>query len=164
MRVMAGRFGLQDRFQVLDRRAQLMSAKQLLIFLIYLVPFTAFFVIALHLLHRNFSTLAAGRAALYLTNILARRSLHRAAGPAIRHAVSIGKIVHPLPDPGFVPLSTIVAIQFVPLLAIAAIVATSPGGAPDRACPGALICGLFRDLVRGGGHRHAGGVLNQKMG
>ena len=30
-----------------------------------------------------------------------------------------GKLFNPLPDPGFVPLSTIVAIQFVPLLAIA---------------------------------------------
>ena len=48
-----------------------MSAKQFLIFLIHLVPFTAFFVIALHVLHRNFSTMGAGRGALYLTNILA---------------------------------------------------------------------------------------------
>ena len=39
-----------------------MSAKQFLIFLIYLLPFTAFFVIALHVLHRNFSTMAAAAA------------------------------------------------------------------------------------------------------
>ena len=57
-----------------------MSAKQALIFLIYLVPFTAFFVVALHVLHRNFSTMGAGRAGLYLTNILALTlGFHRAA-------------------------------------------------------------------------------------
>jgi hypothetical protein len=48
-----------------------MGAKQFLIFLIHLVPFTAFFVIALHVLNRNFSTMGAGRGALYLTNIFA---------------------------------------------------------------------------------------------
>src|SRR6059058_1059523 len=62
-------FKIDFRFWIVALK--LMSAKQLLIFLIYLVPFTAFFVIALHVLHRNFSTMAAGRATLYLTNILA---------------------------------------------------------------------------------------------
>src|ERR1700682_130003 len=56
-------FKIDFRFWIVALK--LMSAKQFLIFLIYLVPFTAFFVIALHLLHRNFSTLAAGRGALY---------------------------------------------------------------------------------------------------
>ena len=62
-------FKIDFRFWIVALK--LMSAKQFLIFLIYLVPFTAFFVIALHVLHRNFSTMAAGRGALYLTNILA---------------------------------------------------------------------------------------------
>jgi len=43
---------------------KLMSAKQFLIFLIYLIPFTAFFVVALHVLHRNFSTMGAPRACI----------------------------------------------------------------------------------------------------
>ena len=62
-------FKIDFRFWIVALK--LMSAKQFLIFLIYLVPFTAFFVIALHVLHRNFSTMAAPRGALYLTNILA---------------------------------------------------------------------------------------------
>jgi hypothetical protein len=40
------------------------------------------------------------------------------------------------PDPGFVPLSTIVAIQFVPLLAIAAIIATFTWRRTGSSLPG----------------------------
>ena len=54
-----------------------------------------------------------------------------------------GKLFNPLPDPGFVPLSTIVAIQFVPLLAIAAIIATFAWRRTGSSLPGALISGLF---------------------
>ena len=57
------------------------------------------------------------------------------------------------------PLSTIVAIQFVPLLAICAVIATFTWRRTGSSLPGALICGLFVHLVRGGGHGHAGGVL-----
>ena len=117
-------FKIDFRFWIVALK--LMSAKQFLIFLIYLVPFTAFFVIALHLLHRNFSTLAAGRAGLYLTNILAL-TLGFIVLLGLQYGTLFlsGKLFNPLPDPGFVPLSTIVAIQFVPLLlAIAAIIAT----------------------------------------
>src|SRR5882757_10062965 len=46
-------FKIDFRFWIVALK--LMSAKQFLIFLIYLAPFTAFFVIALHVLHRNFS-------------------------------------------------------------------------------------------------------------
>ena len=83
------------------------------------MPFTAFFVIALHVLHRNFSTLGAARGALYLTNILAL-TLGFIVLLALQYGTLwlTGKLFNPLPDPGFVPLSTIVAIQFVPLLAI----------------------------------------------
>ncbi|NOJ39023.1 alpha/beta fold hydrolase [Bradyrhizobium sp. WSM 1791] len=123
---------------------KLMSAKQFLIFLIYVVPFTAFFVIALHVLHRNFSTMAAGRAALYLTNILAL-TLGFIVLVGGQYAVLwlTGKLFNPLPDPGFVPLSTIVAIQFVPLLAICAVIATFTWRRTGSSLPGALICGLF---------------------
>jgi hypothetical protein len=69
-------------------------------------------------------------------------------------------LFNPLPDPSFVPLSTIVAIQFVPLLAIAAVIdlhlaayRLEPAGRPDLR--------NLRHLVCGGGHRHAGGVLSQ---
>ncbi|MEH2526604.1 MULTISPECIES: alpha/beta hydrolase family protein [unclassified Bradyrhizobium] len=135
-------FKIDFRFWIVALK--LMSAKQFLIFLIYLVPFTAFFVIALHVLHRNFSTMAAGRAALYLTNILAL-TLGFIVLVGGQYAVLwlTGKLFNPLPDPGFVPLSTIVAIQFVPLLAICAVIATFTWRRTGSSLPGALICGLF---------------------
>jgi pimeloyl-ACP methyl ester carboxylesterase len=134
-------FKIDFRFWIFALK--LMSAKQFLIFLIYLAPFTAFFVIALHVLHRNFSTMAAGRGALYLTNILAL-TLGFIVLLALQYGALwlTGKLFNPLPDPGFVPLSTIVAIQFVPLLAIVAVIATFTWRRTGSSLPGALICGL----------------------
>jgi hypothetical protein len=135
-------FKVDFRFWIVALK--LMSATQFLIFLIYLVPITAFFVIALHVLHRNFSTMAAGRGALYLTNILAL-TLGFIVLLALQYGTLwlTGKLFNPLPDPGFVPLSTIVAIQFVPLLGICAVIATFTWRRTGSSLPGALICGLF---------------------
>jgi pimeloyl-ACP methyl ester carboxylesterase len=135
-------FKIDFRFWIVP--VKLMSAKQFVIFLIYLAPFTAFFVIALHVLHRNFSTMAAGRGALYLTNILAL-TLGFIVLLGLQYGTLwlTGKLFNPLPDPGFVPLSTIIAIQFVPLLAIVAMIATFTGRRTGSSLPGALICGLF---------------------
>jgi pimeloyl-ACP methyl ester carboxylesterase len=135
-------FKIDFRFWIVALK--LMNAKQFLIFLIYLVPFTAFFVVALHVLHRNFSTMAAGRGALYLTNVLAL-TLGFIVLLALQYGTLwiSGKLFNPLPDPGFVPLSTIVAIQFVPLLAICAVIATFTWRRTGSSLPGALICGLF---------------------
>jgi pimeloyl-ACP methyl ester carboxylesterase len=137
-------FALKIDFRFWIVALKLMSAKQFLIFLIYLVPFTAFFVIALHVLHRNFSTMAAPRAALYLTNILALTlGFMVLVGGQYAILWLTGKLFNPLPDPGFVPLSTIVAIQFVPLLAICAVISTFTWRRTGSSLPGALICGLF---------------------
>jgi pimeloyl-ACP methyl ester carboxylesterase len=135
-------FKIDFRFWIVP--VKLMSAKQFVIFLIYLAPFTAFFVIALHVLHRNFSTMAAGRGALYLTNILAL-TLGFIVLLGLQYGTLwlTGKLFNPLPDPGFVPLSTIIAIQFVPLLAIVAMIATFTWRRTGSSLPGALICGLF---------------------
>jgi hypothetical protein len=134
-------FKIDFRFWIVALK--LMSGKQFLIFLIYLVPFTAFFVIALHVLHRNFSTMAAPRGALYLTNILAL-TLGFIVLLGLQYGLLWlgGELFNPLPDPGFVPLSTIVAIQFVPLLAIVAVIATFTWRRTGSSLPGALICGL----------------------
>jgi hypothetical protein len=135
-------FKIDFRFWIVALK--LMSARQALIFLIYLVPFTAFFVVALHVLHRNFSTMGAGRGGLYLTNILAL-TLGFIVLLVLQYGTLwlTGKLFNPLPDPGFVPLSTIVAIQFVPLLAICAVIATFTWRRTGSSLPGALICGLF---------------------
>jgi len=135
-------FKIDFRFWIVALK--LMSPKQFVIFLIYLVPFTAFFVIALHVLHRNFSTMGTGRVALYLTNILAL-TLGFIVLLVLQYGTLwlIGKLINPLPDPSFVPLSTIVAIPFVPLLGIAAIIATFTWRRTGSSLPGALICGIF---------------------
>ena len=135
-------FQIDFRFWIVALK--LMSLKQFLIFLIYLVPFTGFFVVALRLLHRNFSTLSAARGGLYLTNILALTSGFIALLVLQYGTLFLsGKLFNPLPDPGFVPLATIVAIQFVPLLAICAIIATFTWRRTGSSLPGALISGLF---------------------
>jgi len=135
-------FKIDFRFWIVALK--LMSGRQFLIFLIYLVPLTGFFVIALHVLHRNFSTLAASRGALYLTNMLAL-TLGFIVLLGLQYGTLwlTGKLFNPLPDPGFVPLSTIVAIQFVPLLAIAAAIATFTWRRTGTSLPGALICGII---------------------
>jgi pimeloyl-ACP methyl ester carboxylesterase len=135
-------FKIDFRFWIVALK--LMNAKQFLIFLIYLVPFTAFFIVALHVLHRNFSTIGAGRGALYLTNMLAL-TLGFIVLLALQYGILwlTGALFNPLPDPGFVPLSTIIAIQFVPLLAIAAVIATFTWRRTGSSLPGALICGVF---------------------
>ena len=135
-------FKIDFRFWIVALK--LMSAKQFVIFLIYLLPITVFFVVALHVLHRNFSTLGAARGAHYVTNILAMTlGFIVLVGAQYLTLWLSGHLFNPLPDPGFVPLSTIVAIQFVPLLAIAAIIATFTWRRTGTSLPGALICGLF---------------------
>ncbi|MBR0937072.1 S9 family peptidase [Bradyrhizobium jicamae] len=135
-------FKIDFRFWIVALK--LMSAKQFLIFLIYLIPFTVFFVVALHVLHRNFSTMDAPRGALYLTNILAL-TLGFIVLLVLQYGTLwlTGKLFNPIPDSGFVPLSTIVAIQFVPLLAIVAVIATFTWRRTGSSLPGALIAGLF---------------------
>jgi pimeloyl-ACP methyl ester carboxylesterase len=135
-------FKIDFRFWIVALK--LMSEKQVLIFLIYVVPFTAFFLIALHVLHRNFSTMAEERVALYFINVLALTLgfivlLVLQYGTLWLH----GKLYNPLADPGFVPLSTIVAIQFVPLLLICGVIATFTWRRTGSSLPGALICGMF---------------------
>jgi pimeloyl-ACP methyl ester carboxylesterase len=119
-----------------------MSPTQWLIFAIYVVPFTAFFAIALHVLHRNFSRPDAARAGAYLTSLTALT-----LGFVVLLAVQYGalwidgRLINPLPDPAFVPLATILAIQFVPLLAAVAVVSTFTFRRTGSSLPGALICG-----------------------
>lgn len=123
---------------------KLMSAKQLAIFGIYLVPFTAFFCIALHGLHRNFSRTDSHPARAYLTSIAAL-TLGFIVLLAVQYGAlwMNGRLINPLPDPAFVPLSTIIAIQFVPLLAAVAVISTFTYRRTGSSLPGAVICGLL---------------------
>ena len=151
-------FKIDFRFWIVALK--LMSAKQFLIFLIYLVPFTAFFVIALHVLHRNFSTMAAPRGALYLTNILALTlGFIVLRGRAIRHPLAHRKAVQPAARPR---LRAAVDHRRHPVRAAAGDLRRDRDLylAADRLQP-ARRADLrpVRDLVRGGGDGDPGGVL-----
>jgi len=54
-----------------------------------------------------------------------------------------GRLFNALPDPGFVSLVTIIALQFIPLLAIVAIISTFTWRRTGSALPGALLCGFL---------------------
>jgi pimeloyl-ACP methyl ester carboxylesterase len=133
-------FKVDFRFWVVALKP--MSPTQWQIFTIYLVPFTAFFAITLHVLHRNFSRPDASAASAYLTSTTALTF-----GFIVLLAVQYGalaftgRLINPLADPAFVPLATILAIQFVPLLAAVAVVSTFTFRRTGSSLPGTLICG-----------------------
>jgi len=138
-------FKVDFRFWIVALK--LLSPKQAVMALIYLAPLTVFFVIALHVLHRNFSTLAASRPAVYLTNMVAL-----AGGFAVLLGVQYGALWldGQLLDPAplvltSMALNTIVAIQFLPLMAIVAVIATFTWRRTGSSLPGALICALLVD-------------------
>jgi hypothetical protein len=136
-------FKIDFRFWIVALK--LMSGKQALMFLIYVVPITAFFVIALHVMHRNFSTMSAGRGAVYLTNIGAL-TLGFVALLGLQYGAlfAVGHLIDPAPTViTSIPLNTIVAIQFVPLLAVVAVIATFTWRRTGSSLPGALICGML---------------------
>jgi pimeloyl-ACP methyl ester carboxylesterase len=134
-------FKIDFRFWVVGLK--LMSPKQFLYFLVYLVPFTIFFVVALRSLHGSLSTAGASRTAHYLVNIVAL-----AGGFALLLVVQYaalfinGRLINPTNET-LVVLNTIIAIQFLPLLAIVAIIGTFTYRRTGSSLPGALICGLF---------------------
>ena len=144
-RAVARRSRLQDRFPVLDRRAETDERQA--------VPDLPDLSGAVHGVFRDRAARPAPQfldhgaqaaRALYLTNILAL-TLGFIVLLVLQYGTLwlTGKLFNPLPDPGFVPLSTIVAIQFVPLLAMCAVIATFTWRRTGSSLPGALICGLF---------------------
>jgi pimeloyl-ACP methyl ester carboxylesterase len=135
-------FKIDFRFWVVALK--LPSAKHWMIMLIYLVPFTLFFVVALHAQHRNFSRAGAAATGQYATMILSL-SLGFIILVGGQHLALWlgGKLINPFPTSPVVGLSTIIAIQFIPLLAIIAVISTFTWRRTGSSLPGALICGLF---------------------
>lgn len=127
---------LVDRLFLVDFRfwvvaLKLLSPHQAMIALIYVLPLTAFFWVSLTALHRRLT-------GSYLTAIIAM-----AGGFLLFLAIDYGLLFATgrLPT-DFDPLSTVIAIQFVPVLAAAAIISTFAWRRTGSALPGALICGL----------------------
>jgi pimeloyl-ACP methyl ester carboxylesterase len=133
-------FKIDFRFWVVGLK--LMSPTQFFYFLVYLIPFTIFFVVALRALHGSLAA-SDNRAGHYLMNIVAL-----AGGFALLLIVQYGalfidgQLINPVGTP-LVALNTIIAIQFLPLLIIVAIIGTFTYRRTNSYLPGALICGLF---------------------
>jgi pimeloyl-ACP methyl ester carboxylesterase len=135
-------FKTDYRFWVVGLK--LMSPKQWETFPIYLIPFALFFIIGLESLRRSLHRRGQSSAAAYLTSVAAL-----ALGFGLMTAVQYGamaldgKLIDPWP--GFitnVPLNTIIAIQFVPILAVVGIIAAFTLRRTGTALPGALLCAL----------------------
>ena len=126
-----------DRLFLVDFRfwvvaLKLFSPRQAVIALIYLLPLTAFFWVSLTALHRRLTgqylTAIAAMAGGFLLFLVVDYGLFFATGR--------------LPT-DFDPLTTVIAIQFVPVLAAAAVISTFAWRRTGSALPGALICGLI---------------------
>lgn len=118
---------------------KLMSPTHFKYFFVYLIPFTAFFVVALRGLHAGLSVKGDSAAKQYLTNVAAL-----ALGFVVFLAVEyIPLFVNGQLFTASEPLNTIVAIQFLPLLAIVAVIGTFTYRRTNSYLPGSLISALF---------------------
>ena len=130
-------FKIDFRFWVVALKP--MSLVQAKIALVYLVPFTLFFVLALRGLHAGLSVAGDNRMVQYLSNIGAM-----AFGFLVFLAVQYGTLL----VSGHLfsmnePLNTVIAMQFLPLLAIVAFLSTFAYRRTGSYLPGALINALF---------------------
>lgn len=130
-------FKVDFRFWVVALK--LFSPAQARIALIYVLPLTAFLLIATRALHGRLSVAGDSAARQYASAVAAM-----AAGFLLFLAVDYGLflLTGRLPT-DFDPLSTVVAIQFLPLMAVVALISTFTWRRTGSTVPGALICGLF---------------------
>jgi pimeloyl-ACP methyl ester carboxylesterase len=120
---------------------KLLSKSQAVAFLAYLVPFTIVFVLLLRALHLALPPARYGAGVQYLTSIAAL-----AGGFVILVAVeyvvlfSSGRLVTVFMND---TLRTVIAIQFVPLMTLVAVVSTFLFRRTASYLPGAFVCALF---------------------
>jgi hypothetical protein len=133
---MAAWFTVDFRFWVVALKP--LSADQFRSALVYLVPITFAQVVTLRALGR-LAVVGDGRVTRY-----GAASMALAAGFILLLVVDYGIFfaTGSLPT-AFDPLTTVIAIQFVPLLAITAIIGTFTWNRTGSAVPGGLFCGLF---------------------
>jgi pimeloyl-ACP methyl ester carboxylesterase len=130
-------FTVDFRFWIVALRP--MSRTQFVYFWVYLLPFVAFFLVALRTLHAELGVKSDGAARQYLSNVAAL-----ALGFLVLLAAEYGTlfVTGHLLTPSE-PLNTIVAIQFLPLLAIVGVITTFTYRRTNSYVPGALISALF---------------------
>lgn len=120
---------------------KLMSVEQARAFLVYLVPFTLYFVLALRALHSRLSIRSDTVAVQYFSNMVALTAgvvvflLAEYASLLATHHL----LVFFMND----PLRVIISINFIPLLSIVAIIATFTYRRTNSYLPGGLICALL---------------------
>ncbi|WP_137151417.1 alpha/beta fold hydrolase [Devosia sp. FKR38] len=130
-------FKVDFRFWVLALKPfDLVRAK---IAVVYLVPFTVFFVLALRGLHTGLSVRGDSRLVQYLSNILAL---------TLGFVVFLGFQYLTLLFTGHLfsmnePLNTVIGMQFLPLLAVVAFLSTFAWRRTGSYLPGAFINALF---------------------
>jgi pimeloyl-ACP methyl ester carboxylesterase len=135
---------LADYFFKVDFRfwfvgLKLLSLDQFQIMLIYVLPFTVFFMLSLRALHGGLSIAGDSRGNQYLSNALVM------AGGFIVFLIMQyaslfigGQLMTPAE-----PLNTIVMIQFAPLLLMVSVISTCAWRHTGSYVPGALINGLW---------------------
>jgi hypothetical protein len=126
-------------FRVFVVALKLLSGPQAVAFAIYLFPFTAFFAVTLRAMHRNLAVAGDGAARQYLSTIAAL-----ALGFLVLLALDYGTLfaTGQLLTP-WDPLDTVIAMQFLPLMVIVAVISTFTWRRTGSSLPGALVCGLF---------------------
>jgi hypothetical protein len=118
-----------------------MGASQFGMFIAYALPFALFFCVSLRALHANLAVRSHSAVAQYAVNMVAL-----AGGFVIFLLVQYGLLFSGHGMLSFYMsdgLRTIVAINFVPLMCMAAIMATFTYRRTGSYLPGALICGLL---------------------
>lgn len=116
-----------------------LSLTQLQIMLVYLLPFTGFFVLALRALHNGLTVASDSRLQQYGSNVLALMGGFLAFLSLQYGSLFLrGTLLTPAES-----LNTIVMIQFVPLLTIVAIISTYTYRRTASYLPGAFINALF---------------------
>ena len=118
---------------------KLMSVDQFQTMLVYLLPFTLFFMLSLRALHGGLSVAGDSRSHQYISNALVM-----AGGFIVFLLAQYGSlfVAGQLITPGE-PLNTIVMIQFAPLLLMVSLISTCAWRHTGSYVPGALINGLW---------------------
>ncbi|MDP1631744.1 MAG: alpha/beta fold hydrolase [Caulobacter sp.] len=129
-------FKVDFRFWVVALK--LFSPKQALIALVYVLPFIAVFLVSTRALHGRLSVGGDGAVKQYVSAVAAL-----ALGFLVLLAVDYGVFFATgrLPT-DFDPLTTVVAIQFLPLMAMVALISTFTWRRTGSYVPGAVISGL----------------------
>ena len=134
--VVDGLFKVDFRFWVVGLK--LLDQRHWPYFLAYLVPFAAFFLVALRALHATLAVKGEGAAAQYGTAAAALAlGFVALLGAQYASLLATGLLITPKEA-----LSTIIAIQFAPLLAVVGLIGAFTYRRTNSYVPGALICAL----------------------